>query len=363
MVSPVRYAWVLGLRMAYREVGAGDAVVFLHGNPTSSYLWRDVLGRVAHRGRCLAPDLVGMGASDKLPGSGPDSYRFVEHRRHLDALLDRIGVHDPVVLVGHDWGGVLAVDWARRHPGAVRGIAYLETLTAPMSWTSANAPDPALFGPLRGPEGERLVLDENTFVEKVLPAGTLRRLTDDEMDAYRAPYREPGESRRPTLTWPREIPIDGEPADVTEIVTRNAAWMASSPVPKLFVNGDPGALLTGPSASSAAGGPPRTRSPCPACTSCPKTPLQRSPTPWTRGWAVSADRAGRQKAGEAVVGGIDGPASRLDRRFGDIRLIYEAHVPFSPIMSRSARHRRRDRLAEAADLHVDAPSPRPRAAA
>ena len=245
MVSPVRYAWVLGLRMAYREVGAGDAVVFLHGNPTSSYLWRDVLGRVAHRGRCLAPDLVGMGASDKLPGSGPDSYRFVEHRRHLDALLDRLGVHTRVVLVGHDWGGVLAVDWARRHPGAVRGIAYLETLTAPMSWTSANAPDPALFGPLRGPEGERLVLDENTFVEKVLPAGTLRRLTDDEMDAYRAPYREPGESRRPTLTWPREIPIDGEPADVTEIVTRNAEWMASSPVPKLFVNGDPGALLTG----------------------------------------------------------------------------------------------------------------------
>ena len=179
MEPPVRYAWVLGLRMAYREVGTGDTIVFLHGNPTSSYLWRDVLGRVAHRGRCVAPDLVGMGASDKLPGSGPDSYRFVEHRRHLDALLDRIGVHDRVVLVGHDWGGVLAVDWARRHPGAVRGIAYLETLTAPVSWTSANAPDPALFGPLRGPEGERLVLDENVFVEKVLPAGTLRRLTDD----------------------------------------------------------------------------------------------------------------------------------------------------------------------------------------
>ena len=141
---------------------------------------------------------------------------------------------------------MLAVDWARRHPGAVRGIAYLETLVAPVSWAGPNAPDPALFGPLRGPDGERLVLAENVFVEKVLPAGTLRKLTAEEMDAYRTPYREPGESRRPTLTWPREIPIDGEPADVHEIVTRNAQWMASSPVPKLFVNGDPGALLTGP---------------------------------------------------------------------------------------------------------------------
>ena len=229
--------------MAYREVGAGDAVVFLHGNPTSSYLWRDVLA-----GRPSRP----------VPGTGPGRHgRLGQAARlrtgqlpvrralpPLDALLDRLGVHTRVVLVGHDWGGVLAVDWARRHPGVVRGIAYLETLP-PRVVDERERADLALFGPLRGPEGERLVLDENTFVEKVLPAGTLRRLTDDEMDAYRAPYREPGESRRPTLTWPREIPIDGEPADVTEIVTRNAEWMASSPVPKLFVNGDPGALLTG----------------------------------------------------------------------------------------------------------------------
>jgi haloalkane dehalogenase len=246
MASPVRYARVHGLRMAYREFGTGDPVVFLHGNPTSSYLWRDVLGRAAWHGRCLAPDLVGMGASDKLPGSGPGSYRFVEHRRHLDGLLDALGVSDRVVLVGHDWGGVLAFDWARRHPGAVRGIAYLETLVAPVSSGGPNAPDPDLFGPLRSAQGERLVLEENVFVEKVLPAGTLRTLTAEEMDAYRAPYRAPGESRRPTLTWPREIPIDGAPADVDEIVARNAEWMASSPVPKLFIDGDPGALLTGP---------------------------------------------------------------------------------------------------------------------
>jgi haloalkane dehalogenase len=237
------HAQVLGLRMAYREAGTGDPVVFLHGNPTSSYLWRDVLPRVAHRGRCLAPDLVGMGASDKLPD--PGGYRFVEHRRYVDALLEVLGVRERVVLVGHDWGGVLAMDWARRHPEAVRGIAYLETHVAPLSWDGPDAADRGLFGPLRTPEGERLVLVENLFVEEVLPGGTLRTLTPEEHDAYRAPYREPGESRRPTLTWPREIPIDGVPADVAEIVTRNAEWMAASPVPKLFVNGEPGALLVG----------------------------------------------------------------------------------------------------------------------
>lgn len=246
VVSTMRYAKVHDVRMAYREVGVGDPIVFLHGNPTSSYLWRDILGPVARLGRCVAPDLVGMGASDKLADSGPGSYRYVEHRRYLDALLDQLGVTERVVLVGHDWGGVLAVDWARRHPDAVRGVAYLETLVSPVSWAGENAPDPDLFEPLRSHTGERLVLEENVFVEKVLPAGTRRRLTPEEMDAYRAPYRPPGESRRPTLTWPREIPIDGTPADVTEIVTANATWMASTPLPKLFINGDPGALLTGP---------------------------------------------------------------------------------------------------------------------
>lgn len=242
----MRYAKVHDVRMAYREVGVGDPIVFLHGNPTSSYLWRDILGPVARLGRCVAPDLVGMGASGKLADSGPGSYRYVEHRRYLDALLDQLGVTERVVLVGHDWGGVLAFDWARRHPDAVRGVAYLETLVSPVSWAGENAPDPDLFKPLRSHTGERLVLEENVFVERILPAGTRRRLTPEEMDAYRAPYRPPGESRRPTLTWPREIPIDGTPADVTEIVAANATWMESTPLPKLFVNGDPGALLTGP---------------------------------------------------------------------------------------------------------------------
>ena len=235
-----------GVTMAYREIGAGDPIVFLHGNPTSSFLWRHVVPALEPYGRCLAVDLVGMGGSGKLAGSGPGRYRFVEHARFLDGLLERLGVLERVVWVGHDWGGVLAFAWARRHPGAVRGIAYLETLVAPVSRDGPNAPDPSLFGALRSERGEAMVLRDNVFVERVLPAGTLRDYTAAELDAYRAPYREPGEGRRPTLTWSREIPIDGQPPDVHEIVAANAAWMAASPVPKLFVNAEPGALLTGP---------------------------------------------------------------------------------------------------------------------
>lgn len=232
--------------LAYRETGEGRPVVFLHGNPTSSYLWRNVIGPVSTIARCIAPDLVGMG--DSGPSDAPEStrYRFVDHRRYLDAFLAELGLDDDLILVGHDWGGVLAVDWARRHPGAVRGIAYLETLVAPVTWDSPNAPAPELFRRLRSDEGEDLVLKDNVFIEVVLPSGTIRKLTDDELAAYRAPYIEPGEGRRPMLTWSREIPIDGTPADVHEIVAANAAWMATTRVPKLFVNGEPGALLNGP---------------------------------------------------------------------------------------------------------------------
>ena len=234
-----------GTRVAYRTAGSGPPVVFLHGNPTSSYLWRQVLDPVSRIARCIAPDLVGMGNSGPSSAAESERYRFVDHRRYVDLLFEVLGLND-VVLVGHDWGGVLAVDWARRHPDAVRGIAYLETLVAPVTWDSPNAPAPDLFRPLRGPEGERMVLEENVFVETVLPAGTLREFEPSELAAYRAPYLEPGESRRPMLTWAREIPIDGTPADVHDIVAANAAWMAASPVPKLFINAEPGALLTGP---------------------------------------------------------------------------------------------------------------------
>lgn len=237
---------VLDSTMYYQDQGDGNPVVLLHGNPTSSYLWRNVIPHLAGLCRCIALDLVGMGASAKLADSGPGRYRYAEHRRFVAAALAQLGVTARVILVGHDWGGVLATDWARAHESSVRAIAYLETLVAPVSSDSPNAPDPALFDRLRGPEGERLVLEQNFFVEHILPAGTMREYSAAELDAYRAPYAEPGEPRRPTLTWAREIPIDGSPADVHQIVADNAAWMARTSVPKLFVNGEPGALLTGP---------------------------------------------------------------------------------------------------------------------
>jgi len=237
---------VQGAEMAYVERGEGDPIVFLHGNPTSSYLWRNVMPALEGMGRCIAPDLIGMGDSQKLPDAGPDSYRFVEHRDYLDGLLAALGVERNVTLVIHDWGSALGFDWANRHRDAVRGIAYMEAIVAPFeSWDDWPADARGVFQGFRSPAGEGMVLEKNVFIEAVLPGSILRKLSDEEMDAYRAPFREPGEGRRPTLTWPRQIPIEGEPADVVEIVRRYAAWLAESEVPKLFVNAEPGAILTG----------------------------------------------------------------------------------------------------------------------
>ena len=236
-----------GLEMAYVEVGQGDPIVFLHGNPTSSYLWRNIIPYLEGRGRCIAPDLIGMGDSQKLPDSGPDSYRFVEHRDYLDALLDQLGVRENVTLVIHDWGSALGFDWANRHRDAVRGIAYMEAIVAPIeSWDTWPAEARGVFQGFRSEAGEQMVLEKNIFIEGVLPGSILRKLGDEEMDAYRAPFREPGEGRRPTLTWPRQIPIEGEPKDVTAIVRDYADWLAKSDLPKLFINAEPGAILTGP---------------------------------------------------------------------------------------------------------------------
>ncbi len=238
-------AAVLGLSMAYLEVGTGDPIVFLHGNPTSSYLWRNVIPHCESLGRCIAPDLIGMGDSDKLEASGPDRYRFVEHREHLDALLAALGVERNVHLVVHDWGSALGFDWANRHRGALRGIAYMEAIVRPLAWSDWPEAGRRLFQGFRSPAGEAMVLEQNVFVERVLPGSVLRKLGEEEMEVYRRPFREPGESRRPTLSWPREIPIDGEPADVTEIVRRYGEWLATSELPKLFVNAEPGAILIG----------------------------------------------------------------------------------------------------------------------
>jgi haloalkane dehalogenase len=238
---------ILGRTMAYVEVGTGNPIVFLHGNPTSSYLWRNVIPHVQDLGRCIAPDLIGMGDSDKLPDSGPNSYTFVEHRRYLDALLERLGVREHATFVVHDWGSALGFDWANRHRDAVRGIAYMEALVRPSTWADFPGQARPLFEALRSPAGDAMVLEQNLFVERALPGSVLRQLTDAEMAEYRRPYMEPGESRRPTLTWPRQIPIDGEPADVDAIVRGYSEWLATTPVPKLFIHGEPGALLgTGP---------------------------------------------------------------------------------------------------------------------
>jgi haloalkane dehalogenase len=237
---------VLGSEMAYVEVGKGDPIVLLHGNPTSSYLWRNVLPHLQSLGRCIAPDLIGMGDSAKLPDSGPSSYRFVEHRRYLDALLEALDVRERVTFVIHDWGSALGFDWANRHRSAVKGIAYMEAIVQPQGWDhwdNANM-RPALQA-LRSEAGEEMVLRDNFFIEQILPKAILRSLSVEEMAAYRRPFLAPGEGRRATLTWVRQIPIEGEPADVNTIVAAYANWLARSDVPKLFVKAEPGLLLSG----------------------------------------------------------------------------------------------------------------------
>jgi haloalkane dehalogenase len=237
-----RRVFVLDTELAYVDAGQGEPVVFLHGNPTRSYLWRNVIEHVVPESRCLAPDLVGMGDSGKAPAG---SYRFVDHARYLDAWFEALQLERNVTLVVHDWGSALGFHWAHRHPDRVRGLVYMEAIVRPVTWQEWPEPARKIFQALRSPAGEDMVLQKNVFVERILPASVLRGLTDSEMAVYRRPYRDPGESRRPTLTWPREIPIDGEPADVTAIVDAYARWLAGSDVPKLFINAEPGTILTG----------------------------------------------------------------------------------------------------------------------
>jgi haloalkane dehalogenase len=242
---PKRCIEIFGHRMAYVDVGSGSPIVFLHGNPTSSFIWRNVLPHVERLGRCIAPDLIGMGDSDKLERSGPGSYRFLEHRAYLESLLENLEVGRDVTFVVHDWGSALGFDWARRHPGAVRGIAYMEAIVMPLTWDAWPKARRELFEQLRGREGETLALEQNVFIDQLLPTGMLRRLTAAEHEEYRRPYREPGEARRPTLAWPRELPIDGQPRDVVAIVKAYGAWLSTCHVPKLFVSVEPGGTLTG----------------------------------------------------------------------------------------------------------------------
>jgi haloalkane dehalogenase len=244
-----KFADVKGRRMAYVESGEGPPIVFQHGNPTSSYLWRNVMPHLEGLGRLIACDLIGMGDSDKLEPSGPARYSYAEQRDYLFGLWDHLGIGaggaGDVVLVLHDWGSALGFDWANSHRDQVAGIAYMEAIVTPVTWE--DWPDDArgIFQAFRSPAGEELVLTKNLFVEAVLPSAVLRELTEEERAEYRRPFQEPGESRRPTLSWPRQIPIDGEPAGVVGIVEDYGRWLAESEVPKLFVNAEPGSILTG----------------------------------------------------------------------------------------------------------------------
>jgi haloalkane dehalogenase len=221
-------------------------MLFLHGNPTSSYLWRNVLAPLSAEYRCIAPDLVGMGDSDKLLDGGPERYSFFEQQRYLDGLIEGLGLESPVLLVVHDWGSALGFDWARRFPARVRGIAYMEAIAGVRSWEDMPPLARELFQALRSDCGDAMILEQNVFVERILPSSILRPLSPEEHDEYRRPFREPGEGRRPTLSWPRQLPIGGEPAAICELVERYAAFLADSPIPKLFVNAEPGRLLVGP---------------------------------------------------------------------------------------------------------------------
>ncbi len=244
--AAVQRVELLGTHIAYRESGdpAARPVVFLHGNPTSSYLWRSVIPEVEPVARCYAPDLAGMGDSGESRTEGEERYTFADHARHLEAFLDVLGLRE-VVLVGHDWGGALMFDWAARHPDRVGGLAYMETIVRPLTWEDWPEAARGIFQAMRSPAGESMVLEKNVFLERILPASILRRLEPEEMEAYRRPFAEAGERRRPMLTWPRQIPIDGEPREVVERVAAYGRWLEASPVRKLFVDAEPGSILTG----------------------------------------------------------------------------------------------------------------------
>ena len=240
-----QFTEVNGARMAWVEMGTGAPLLFLHGNPTSSYLWRNIMTPLSDLGRCIAPDLIGMGDSDKLADSGPDRYTFAEHVPYLDALLDKLVPDGEVTLVIHDWGSALGFHWANRHRERIAGIAYMESIVHPYSWDTFSQAARPVFEALRSPAGEEMILAKNVFVERILTGSIIRKLDDDEMAEYRRPFDNAGEDRRPTLTWPRQIPIDGEPADVTAIVEDYGQWLSASDIPKLFINAEPGAITTG----------------------------------------------------------------------------------------------------------------------
>ena len=240
-----KFVNVNGKQMAYVEEGIGDAIVFQHGNPTSSYLWRNIMPHCEGLGRMIACDLIGMGESAKLDNSGPGRYAYAEHRDYLFALWDQIDLGENVIFVVHDWGSALGFDWSNQNRDRVQGIAYMEAVVQTLTWSDFPDLGRKVFQGFRSEAGESMVLGKNMFVERVLPGAVIRDMTEAEMDIYRKPYLAEGEDRRPTLTWPRQIPIEGEPENVCQIVDDYGAWLTESDLPKLFINAEPGSILTG----------------------------------------------------------------------------------------------------------------------
>ncbi len=235
-----KFQSINGLKMAYVETGKGDPIIFLHGNPTSSYVWRNIIPWVKDLGHCIAPDLMGMGDSDKLPDSS--SYTFAENQKYLEALYAALNVKKNIIFVVYDWGSALAFDWARRHPHAVKGIVYMESIVRNRPWEEVSPVAQQLFKGMRSEKGEEMVLQQNTFIEVNLPKTILHPLSQEDMDEYRRPFLVPGESRRPMLSWARQLPISGEPANIAKIVSEYVDYLSHSSLPKLFIEASPGAM-------------------------------------------------------------------------------------------------------------------------
>ena len=231
--------------IAYAESGSGDPIIFLHGNPTSSYLWRNITPHLESQGRCICIDLIGMGDSDKLDNPDENSYQFEEHYHYVNAAIESLTNGENTTFVIHDWGSALGFNWCYHNPDSVKGIAYMEAIVKEMTWEDWRDEAKGIFQGFRSDAGESLVLEKNYFVERVLPGSIIRRLRDEEIEEYRRPFLTPGEDRRPTLSWPREIPIEGQPANVCKIVNQYAEWMQTNDIPKLFINAEPGAITTG----------------------------------------------------------------------------------------------------------------------
>ena len=230
--------------IAYHQQGSGEPIVFLHGNPTSSYLWRNITPYLHDQASCISMDLIGMGDSDKLDNPDINSYRFEEHFYYVEKAIKALTNNKKITLVVHDWGSALGFHWSYKHPELTKGIAYMEAIVKEMTWDDWDKNARSIFQGFRSDAGENLVLEKNYFVEKVLPGSIIRTLDSDEMNEYRRPFLSSGEDRRPTLSWPREIPIEGQPGNVCQIVNEYAEWMKTNNIPKLFINAEPGAITT-----------------------------------------------------------------------------------------------------------------------